>query len=302
MADVEFGTSDISAMVAEMENEDKAGKFQSKYWSPKKEGVTKIRFLPNLKSFGEKLFYQKHMIHYVNGRPYLCLNQTLTDKDGNLHEAEECPLCKKSKQFYNLADGDKDSIEWKKAGDLRAKERFVSRVIVRGNKNDNDEDIEFKPEFYEFGTKIREVIMTAFKDPEMGDPLNLKVGRDFNLKKTGTKRNTDYSGSNFSVNTSPIFTDATKLKALMAELPNLSYSQLVEFESVDTMKNVLKDYLSGGTDDDDEPTKAVEKETDPIEEATYASKPAKKHEEVVDEDEPADDGEEEDIDALLNSF
>ena len=53
MADVEFGTSDISAMVAEMENEDKAGKFQSKYWSPKKEGVTKIRFLPNLKSFGE---------------------------------------------------------------------------------------------------------------------------------------------------------------------------------------------------------------------------------------------------------
>lgn len=34
MADVEFGTSDISAMVAEMENEDKAGKFQSKYWSP----------------------------------------------------------------------------------------------------------------------------------------------------------------------------------------------------------------------------------------------------------------------------
>ena len=299
MADVEFGTSNVAAMVAAMEDEDKAGKFQSKYWSPKKEGITKIRFLPNLSSFGETLFYQKQKVHYVGGRPYLCLNQKLTDKDGNIHEPEECPFCKKSSQFYNLANGDKDSPEWKKGGELRAKERFVSRVIVRGNKNDKDEDIEYKPEFYEFGTKIREIIMTAFKDPEMGDPLDLKAGRDFNLKKTGTKRNTDYSGSNFSVNTSTIFTDATKLKALLAELPKMSYDQLVEFETYDTLKNVLKEYLSNGSEEEEDEEIEKVKETDPIEEAMYASKPAKKA--AVDEDEdPA--SEEEDIDALLNSF
>lgn len=296
MTDVEFGTSDISTMIAEMENEDKAGRFQSKYWSPKKEGVTKIRFLPNLKSFGEKLFYQKHLIHYINGRSYLCLNQTLTDKNGNLHEAEDCPLCKKSKQFYQLADGEKNSVEWGKAGELRAKERFVARIIVRGNKNENDEDIEYKPEFYEFGIKIREALMTAFKDPEMGDPLNLKAGRDFNLKKAGEKRNTDYSGSNFSVNTSPIFTDATKLKALMAELPNLNYNQLVEFESVETMKNVLKDYLSDGTDDKNTESEEKASSFDEIDNAVYASNPKKAEEtSEVSEDE-------EDIDALLNSF
>lgn len=296
MTDVEFGTSDISTMIAEMENEDKAGRFQSKYWSPKKEGVTKIRFLPNLKSFGEKLFYQKHLIHYINGRSYLCLNQTLTDKNGNLHEAEDCPLCKKSKQFYQLADGKKNSVEWSKAGELRAKERFVARIIVRGNKNENDEDIEYKPEFYEFGIKIREALMTAFKDPEMGDPLNLKAGRDFNLKKAGEKRNADYSGSNFSVNTSPIFTDATKLKALMAELPSLNYNQLVEFESVETMKNVLKDYLSDGADDKDKESEEKVSSFDEIDNAVYASNPKK----VEETNEVSED--EEDIDALLNSF
>lgn len=305
MANVEFGTSDVSAMIAEMENEDKAGKFQSKYWSPKKEGVTKIRFIPNLKSFGETLFYQKHLVHYINGRPYMCLAQTLKDKDGNIHETEECPFCKKSRQFYQLADGDKESPEWKKAGDLRAKDRYVSRIIVRGNKNENDEDIEYKPEFYEFGQKIREAIMTAFKDPEVGNPLDLKNGRDFNLKKTGTKRNTDYSGSNFSVNTSPIFVDATKLKALLAELPNLDYSQLVEFETADKMKSILKEYLSGGVEEDDESVEAaVAKKTasaaDDIEEATYSA-PAKKAEPVAEET-PAEDEEVEDIDALLNSF
>ena len=306
MADVEFGTSDISAMVAEMENEDKAGKFQSKYWSPKKEGVTKIRFLPNLKSFGEKLFYQKHLVHYINGRPYMCLQQTLKDKNGNIHETEGCPFCKKSRQLYQLADGDKESPEWKKAGELRAKDRYVSRIIVRGNKNDNDEDIEFKPEFYEFGQKIREVIMTAFKDPEVGDPLDLKNGRDFNLKKTGTKRNTDYSGSNFSVNTSPIFTDATKLKALLAELPKLDYTQLVEFESAEALKGVLKEYLSGGAEEDDASVEAaVAKKAAPsfdeMEEATYAA-PVKPKAAPAPAPEPEAEDEAEDIDALLNSI
>lgn len=248
MADVEFGTSDISAMLAEMENEKSGSGFTSLYWSPKNEGITKIRFLPQLKTFEEKLFYKKQKIHYVGGRPYYCLEQTLKDKNGNIHQAETCPICAKSKKYYEMANGNKNSPEWKTAGDLRAKDRYVARVIVRGNKDKEGKDIEYKPEFYEFGQKIYEMIKAALMSGEYGNPFDLKVGRDFNLTKRGQKKNTDYSGSMFSGNATPIFADGTKLRALLNELPKMDYSQLAEFQSADALKKMVNDYLDGNSD------------------------------------------------------
>lgn len=303
MAEIEFGSDDRESMLAAMKQEDEAGKFVSKYWKPTKEGMTKIRFLPKLKSNGEDFFYQKHLIHYVNGIPYFCLAQTLTDKDGNVHEIEECPFCKKSKQLYRAADRDKESTEWKMAGELRAKERYVSRIIVRGNKDKDGNDIEFKPEFFEFGQTIREMIMSALDSGEFGQPLDLKTGRDFSINKKGQKKQTKYDGSMFSGNATPIFTDATKLKALLAELKNMDYNQLVEFKSVKELQNVLKEYL----EEDDDEDEVIESSSDELEEATYASKPkaSKKHDEVEEaedeeSDESADDGD--DLDSLLNSI
>ena len=287
--EIEFGNDDVTSMLDAMKKEDEAGKSSSKYWSPKKEGVTKIRFLPKLKNFNEDFFYQKHLVHYVNGRAYLCLNQTLTDKDGNVHEAEDCPFCKKSKQFYNLSGGDKESSEWKTAGELRAKERYVSRIIVRGNKNEKDEDIEWKPEFYEFGKGIREIIMAAMESGEFGQPLDLKTGRDFSINKKGQKKQTKYDGSMFSGTSTPIFNDTAKLKSLLAELPNMDYKQLVEFESAAELKRVLKEFLDG-PEADDEPGELPSNDMD---DAIYAAPKTSK-------EEPA--SEEEDIDSLLNSI
>lgn len=297
--EIEFGNDDVASMLDAMKQEDEAGKFSSKYWSPKKEGTTKIRFLPKLKNFGESLFYQKHMVHYIGGRPYMCLEQTLTDKNGNVHQAETCPFCQKSKQLYKLSNGSRDNPDpaWKMAGELRAKERYVSRVIVRGNKNDKDEDIEWKPEFYEFGKGIREMIMAAIESGEFGNPLDLKTGRDFSINKKGQKKQTKYDGSMFSGTTTPVFNDATKLKALLAELPNMDYKQLVEFESAEELAKVLKEFMNGPSDED-----APAKETadaapnfNEMEDAVYGSKPTK-----APAEEPADDGE--DLDALLNSI
>lgn len=295
MADVEFGTSDVSAMLAEMENEDAAGKFVSKYWSPKGEGITKIRFLPQLKSFGERLFYQKHMIHYINGRPYMCLKQTLTDKNGNVHEAEDCPFCKKASQLYGAST--KGTEEWALAGELRAKERYVARVIVRGKKDDKGNDTEYKPEFYEFGSKIRDMIKAALNSGEYGLPTDLKTGRDFNLSKKGQRKNTDYSGSMFSGSSSPIFTDANKLKALLAELPKMDYNQLVEFETKETLSNVLKEYLAGSDDFDGTPASTSDTGTMSDDDIFGVAKQVTS----APADAPADDGGE-DLDALLNSI
>lgn len=286
-------TSNLASMVDAMDQEASAGKVQSPYWSPKGEGITPIRFLPQLKTFKEKLFYQKMRVHYIGGRPYLCLNQTLTDKDGNVHEACNCPFCKKSKQLYN--NSERDTPEWKLAGELRAKDRFVSRVIVRGNKNNKGENIEWKPEFYEFGTKIHEMIYNTMKLGECGDVLSLKEGRDFNLSKKGVKKNTDYSGSTFSMKVTPIFQDEAKLRSLLEEIPKLDYKQLVEFQSYDSLDKVLKEYLSEESEDESVDTK------DPItSDDTFG---VKKEEPKASDDSKADESTGDvDLDALINGI
>lgn len=279
---VEFDTTNVNDLLAEMEKEETAGQFVSKYWSPKNEGVTKIRFIPQLKTFGEKLFYQKHMIHYnIGGKPYFCLKQTLTDKNGNLHEAEECPICKKASAFYEAANKDRDSIEWKKGGELRAKERFVSRIVVRGKKDKDGNDEEAKPEFYQFGQKIRDMIKSALSSGEYGNPTDLKAGRDFNLSKKGQKKNTDYSGSMFSGSSTPIFTDPIKLKTLLGALGDMDYSQLVEFESADSLKRILKECLSEDTEDDSVTVSVPSPADDPLDTASIMSAPAEKKEEAT---------------------
>ena len=238
--------TDMNAMLAEMDREENAGKSASLFWSPKAEGITPIRFLKPLQTFDEKLFFRRYRMHYVNGRAYFCLNQTMKDKNGNLHEAETCPICQKVKQMYNVAQ--RGTPEWDKAGSLRAKDRFVSRIIVRGNKDEKGESTEWKPEFYEFGNKIYGMIKDAMKLGEVGDFLSLREGRDFNLSKKGQKRNTDYTGSAFSMKVSEIFpltTDAGKinLKKMMEELPKMNYDQLISFETADTLKNALAEAL-----------------------------------------------------------
>lgn len=252
----DFTNEDFASMLSEMENEAKKGSFVSPYWKPENEGVSKIRVLTPLKAFSEKLFYQKHMMHYVNNRAYFCLNQTLKDKNGELHEAEQCPLCQKASQIYRVSQ--RGTEDWNIAGSLRAKERFVSRVIVRGKKDPDGTDTEAKPVFWEFGKKIHDTFFNAISTGEYGNFLSLKEGRDYNLVKKGTGRNTDYSGSALSVNTSPVFTDVEKIKVLQAELPKMEYSQLVEFKTKQEMQAALDEMFNGTVDTPVAPAPAVD--------------------------------------------
>jgi uncharacterized protein YlbG (UPF0298 family) len=238
----DFTNEDFNSMLKEMEDEKNSGTFQSPYWKPANEGTYQLRIITPLKQFGEKLFYEKHKMHYIGNKAFYCLNQTLKDKNGNIHEAEACPICAKSKQLYNSST--KGTEEWKIAGDLRAKDRFVSRVIVRGKKTKEGEDDETKPEFWEFGTKIHGYFFDQIKLGEAGNFLSLKDGRDYNLVKNGTGRNTDDSGSCLSMKQSAIFTDTEKLKKLLEHLPQMEYSQLVEFSTAEDMKSAMNEALS----------------------------------------------------------
>lgn len=289
----DFSNDDYNAMLQAMEKEERESKGNLLYWNPKNEGEYNIRFISPLKTFNETLFYQRHKIHYINKKPYFCLNQTLTDKNGVVHEAEECPICKKKNALYALSTG-KESEEAKLASSISAKDRYVSRIVVRGLTDEKKNDIEAKPQFYEFGSKIHTYLFGQMKRGECGNFLSLKDGRDFILSKIGTGKNTDYSGSSLSMNQTPIFTDPVKIKALSEELGKMNYNQLVEFKSADELKELLADFFNEAKQSADETSKAVESAADSFEDQVFGVKETKS--ESTGSDLP------DDIDAILGSI
>ena len=290
----DFTNEEYDAMLAAMEKEANASKGSTLYWNPKNEGTYQIRFIsPLTKTFNEILFYQKHRLHYVNRKPYFCLNQTLTDKNGNVHEAQECPICKKVQQLYAISSG-KDSDEAKLASSLNAKDRYVSRIIVRGLKDEKQNDIEATPQFYEFGQKIHAYLFGQMKLGECGNFLSLKDGRDFNLSKVGSGKNTDYSGSSLSMKTSPIFTDPVKIQTLLENLKKMDYSQLVEFQTPETLKELLSEFFKEGSSESVPKETTIAPDESSFEDQVYGVKQV--------ETKPGAEEIPDDIDDLLNSI
>ncbi len=257
---------------------DKQG--NKKFWGPPgdKEGTFSIRFLPHVKENGEHVFYLKHRVHWVNGHSYECLKQSLTDKSGVAHEAEDCPICNFSRKLFNGSE--KGSDDNNLAYDLSAKDRYVYRVVVRGKANEKE------PEFFESGKKLFEVIYHILTETDYGNIIDIKDGRDFNLVKTGTGRRSNYDTSLPSANTSPIFKDIQELKELLINLKKMNFNQLIEFSSADAMKGALKEYLGEGKKEEaDEPR---------------AAKPVVKSSPATDE--PGTSEDQDELDKLLSEF
>ena len=105
-----FTDADMSAMLTAMEDENAKKTFVSPFYKPEGDGTHALRFITPLKQFEEKLFYLKFRMHYVNNKGYFCLNQTLKDKNGNIHEAEACPICEKVRQLYRLNEKDSEEV------------------------------------------------------------------------------------------------------------------------------------------------------------------------------------------------
>jgi hypothetical protein len=261
---------------------DKQG--NKKFWGPPsdKEGTFPIRFLPHVKDNNEKVFYLKHRVHWINGHSYECIHQTLLDKNGNLHEAEDCPICNFSRKLYN--NSEKDSDDRDLAYDLSAKDRYVYRVVVRGKANEKE------PEFFESGKKLFEVIYHILTETDYGNIVDLKEGRDFNLVKTGTGRRSNYDTSLPSANVAPAFKTIDELKELIGNLKKMTFNQLIEFGTADAMKIALKEYLGGES-------KAKSENAD---EAQAVKAPVKAVSPANEEPETSQD--QDDLDKLLSEF
>jgi hypothetical protein len=251
--------SEWNDMLDEMQRDKEASTSSKKYWQPPsdKEGTFPIRILPPLKAKGEKKFYFKHSIHWVDRVPFECISQILVDKNGVEHKEEDCPICSYVKKLYRTSEKGTDG--WKLAGELRAKERYDYRIIIRNTPEQQSD--ETKPVFFETGSTIFEMLYHIMKETDFGIIVDPKNGRDFNLVKKGVKRQARYDQSLPSPNVSPIFSDATKLKALLDNALKLDYSQLIEFSNADEMDKALRAYI-GGSEKPVPKSKAAEPTTD----------------------------------------
>ena len=277
-------------MVKAMKQESEGG--NSRFWRPgsKKEGKFPIRILPPMKKNGEKVFYFSHKTHYIDNIPYECLNQTTVGKDGKLHQSESCPICNYVSKLYNSSE--RDSDEWKLASQLKARKRFVSRIVVRGKDNETE------PEFYEYGPKIWEKLFNILTESEFGNIVDPKEGRDFIIHKSGTGRASNYDNSTPSLEKTPVFSNKDDLLKTFNKATEMRYDELIEFKTSEELSNALKKYLRGPSEEDSAPAVQSKEQS-----SSYA--PPKKQE-VNEYDEFEDDDEaeieEDEIDAILGEF
>lgn len=215
---------DLNSMADEVSKTEKKNNF----WRPTKQKTT-VRILPPIKANGEKLPFFEHRVHWINGQPYECLNQTVVDKDGNMHTATECPLCKMAKTLYNTKTDDAVDLAKKISG----KTRYVVRLIIRDDPEHSD-----NPVFYELPFSIYEKIKNAILSKEWGSLFGPLDGRDFDIIKTGEGMYTNYDASSFKPMTSKIADDNQKIVDILTKAKDMSFNSLVNFKSADDIKTI----------------------------------------------------------------
>ena len=186
----------------------------------KQEGTYKMRLLPPLP--GEKLFYQRKLIHWIDGKPVLCLNQ---ESEG--HEPERCPLCLVAHEAYEGGDKEKGR-KWSR------KQRFIFRVVDRAN--------ESNPVFIDVPKSVFDKIYETMEDPSWGNVLHPLEGRDFTLVKTGEGLFTKYDKSKFSPQQTPIFSDVDKIKEFYYDkVSKLKWADVMKYSSREEIQQLIEE-------------------------------------------------------------
>jgi hypothetical protein len=282
-------------------------KTKRKFWKPqsKEEGTWTIRLLGPNSSKKESLPFFRHQIHYINGKSYECIEQTLTDENGEVHKSETCPFCRMKDKLYKK--GEKGSEEWALARDLKAKETYDYRAILRNEKEDS-----FEVVIARIPNGIHDEILEKLRKRKYGNIFDAQEGRDITLEKKGTGLTTKYSMD--LEDPSPFLTKKTDIEIFKKAFNELDYNNLISFPTLEECNEALKDFLGEGDEDVFIPKKKQVKnpwgeETDNIEveekeeeeiytppkTKTEKKKVTKKEEEIEDED----DEETDDLDSVF---
>lgn len=199
-----------------------------KYWRPVA-GKNTIRILPPNPKNGEKVHYFTHKVHWLDKKPYECLDQNLVDKDGHMHAREKCPICEIANKLRN------GSLEDQKISkDICAKYKYVTRVLVRDN-----EEYKKTPVFYELGSKINKKIINLIQEGEWGSIVGVVDGRDFNLVKEGSGMLTSYDNSNLKPNVTPILSTSKEILDVLNKTTEMSYNSIISFRPKDVLEEAV---------------------------------------------------------------
>lgn len=217
---------DLNDMVNEIEKTT-----AKKFWRPTLP-KTNVRILPPIKANQERLPFISHKVHWINGQPYECLNQTMVDKNGEMHTATECPICKMAKQLYAAKTDEAMAL----AKQISAKTRYVARIIVRDDKTLGD-----TPVFYELPFSIYDKFKNAIASKEWGSLVGPMDGRDLEIVKNGEGKYTNYDASSFKPVTSKIFEDTTHMVEILQQAKDMSYNSLISFQDAETLKAAAMD-------------------------------------------------------------
>lgn len=216
-----------------------------KFWRPNKDR-TVLRVLPPIKSNGERLFYFTHKVHWINKIPYECLNQTLVDKDGHEHVAENCPICNLAKQLYKVGESDKEALEEAKA--ISAKTKDIARIIVRDDKD-------LKIQFYELPMSVKKLIISAISSGDYGSPVIHPIdGNDFVLQRTGTGQQTKYDTSYVMPKKSAISEVKEEIIKVLQDAEKVSFNSAITFQTRESLEKVLRDYAGRSNSSSEEKT------------------------------------------------
>lgn len=245
----------------------------------KENDSAKIRIIPPMAKKGEKVFYHKHFTHWIDGRKFECCNAVTYDEDGTPHEPERCPICDYVMKLYKSSE--RGSDEWKLANQLRRKERYISRVIVR------DSDEPTKPKFYEYGPTIYQMLYNYIINTDFGNIVDPKNGRDFNLTKVGLGREAKYTNSSPAVKETPIFESAEQLKEALKNASEMNYFELIQRSNPAELKAALNEFLGMDTKQ---------------ESATPVAKPVDNASIPFDSFDGNDKAEQDEFDSILNEF
>lgn len=202
---------------------------KSNFWKPEA-GEYRIRVVPYLHN-PEDPFVEVESYGYLD-------RGTVSPKNwGEPDPVDEVMQAIKKKSNDDARNG-RPNEDWKIAGKLRSTIRFNVPIVVRGQENNG-------VVIWRFGKEIYNMLCNILIDPEYGDFTDVYQGRDFTVTFAKNPNGNGYVVSSCvpRPKETSLADDATLVKKLLTEQPDILEEYAPFKKDYVTMKDMIKDYL-----------------------------------------------------------
>lgn len=262
--------NDVEKVVKQIESEDNNNYTSpDDRWKPEVIGNSqtkyKVRLLPRMETETGQPWFEKRM-HYID----LDNNEQIVEPCPTTID-EDCPFCEESQRLFNTGN----PFDEEKALNLWRKKRYVANILVREDEREGGEN-EGGVFIWEFGTTIYDLMKNAISDDHLifWDPFE---GADLRIAVQKKQNYTNYDGSSFDRQNSPIAEDKSKAEEIVDKCYNLTEKFNEDaFKSYEELKEIMEEKM----------VLTEESDEDVIETSTDLSDQS---EEMIDEEEIEDE-------------